>query len=111
MAQAWRSIAPKTISMELLFAQKQSQQESGITGQVTPMSASASDMCDLFRAEMALEHAWKAFDRARHSLPVKSKDTALAQRAQQVALECSYLGNLAFTYECSVHDLMMERQT
>lgn len=73
------------------------------------MSTTARDMCDLFRAHMALEHAWRALDRARHSLPVKSKDIALAQRAQQVAIECSYLGNLAFTYECSVHDLIMER--
>lgn len=73
------------------------------------MSANARDMCDLFRAEMALEHAWEALGRAEHALPVKSYDAELARRAQQTALECSYLGNLAFTYECSVHDLMMER--
>lgn len=73
------------------------------------MSTSARDMCDLYRAEMALEHAWRAFDRARHSLPVKSKDEDLSQRAQQVARECGYLGDLAFTFKCWCHDLALER--
>ena len=71
------------------------------------MSASARDMCDLFRAEMALEHAWEALGRAEHALPVKSHDAELARRAQQTALECSYLGNLVFIHSHFVKELML----
>ena len=74
-----------------------------------PMSASSHDMCDLYRAEMALEHAWQALDRARRALPVRSDDRVIAKAARQATLECFYLGSLAFMHKRFIHNFMLEQ--
>lgn len=73
------------------------------------MSASARDMCDLYRAEMALEHACEALGRAGRALPLWSEDKALAKQARHMAVEFDYLNSLVYTHSRFIHELMMER--
>lgn len=70
-----------------------------MTGQVTPMSASARDMCDLYRAEMALDHAWEALDRAEHALPIKSKDWTTATQSVAMALNIHSISQMIFRHQ------------
>ena len=71
-----------------------------------PMSASSRDMCDLFRAEMALEHAWRALDRAERALPIKSKDGLLAEWSIAMALNINALSQMVFRDQGYCHDLL-----
>lgn len=63
------------------------------------MAATARDICDLFRAEMALEHAWSALDRAEHALPIKSEDWTTATQSAAMALNIHSISQMIFRYQ------------
>ena len=63
-------------------------------------------MCDLYRAEMALEHAWEALGRAERALPIKSKDKVIAEWSIALAININALSQMAFRDQGYCHDLL-----
>lgn len=70
-----------------------------------PMSPTISEVSDLYRAEMALGHAWEALERAHDAMPLLGKHPGVYGFT---ATELHYMAMLVYCQREAIHDLLME---